>query len=220
MRFLMHMSNEVFDNLKNAVLNYDEDAAKKAAEGAVKAKIDPMEAIRSLSGAISEVGERFHRQEIFLPHVVMAADAMQAAVEIIRQSMSSEDVSKSILGTIVLGTVEGDLHDIGKNIVMMMLVAAGFEVVDLGRDVKVDDFVRRANEVNADLIAISCLMTTTMPYQREVIEELKRLNLRDKFKVIIGGGPVTQGWADTIGADGYGTDAYEAVDVVKSLLAK
>jgi corrinoid protein of di/trimethylamine methyltransferase len=220
MLFLIHMSKEVINNLKDAVLNYDEEAAKKAAEEAVKANIDPMEAIRSLSGAISEVGERFHRQDIFLPHVVMAADAMQAAVEIIHQSMSSEEVSKSKIGTIVLGTVEGDLHDIGKNIVQMMLVAAGFEVIDLGRDVKVDDFIRRANEVNADLIAVSCLMTTTMPYQREVVEELKRLNLRDKFKVLVGGGPVTQGWADTIGADGYGEDAYKAVDVVKSLLAK
>lgn len=220
MMFLIQMSNDVLDNLKKAVLNYDEEAAKKAAEEAVKTKIDPMEAIRSLSGAISEVGQSFHRQEIFLPHVVMAADAMQAAVAIIRQSMSNEDVKKSILGTIVLGTVEGDLHDIGKNIVMMMLIAGGFEVIDLGRDVKVDDFVRRANEVNADLIAISCLMTTTMPYQREVIEELKRVNQRDKFKVVIGGGPVTQGWAETIGADGYGVDAYEAVDVVKNLLAK
>jgi len=214
------MSNEVIVNLKNAVLTYDEDAAKKAAEAAVNANLDPMDAIRSLSGAISEVGERFHRQEIFLPHVVMAADAMQAAVDIIHQSMSSEDVRKSILGTVVVGTVEGDLHDIGKNIVMMMLVAAGFEVIDLGRDVKVDDFIRRAREVNADLIAVSSLMTTTMPYQREVIEELRRLNLRDKFKVIIGGGPVTQGWADTIGADGYGEDASEAVNVVKRLLVK
>jgi trimethylamine corrinoid protein len=214
------MSNEVIVNLKNAVLTYDEDAAKKAAEAAVNANLDPMEAIRSLSGAISEVGERFHRQEIFLPHVVMAADAMQAAVDIIHQSMSSEDVRKSKLGTVVVGTVEGDLHDIGKNIVMMMLVAAGFEVIDLGRDVKVDDFIRRAREVNADLIAVSSLMTTTMPYQREVIEELRRLNLRDAFKVIIGGGPVTQGWADTIGADGYGEDASEAVNVVRRLLVK
>jgi trimethylamine corrinoid protein len=220
MMFLIHMSNEVLGNLKNAVLNYDEDAAKDAAEDAVKANIDPMVAIRNLSGAIGEVGERFHRQEIFLPHLVMAADAMQAAIDIIHQSMSSEDVRKSKLGTVVVGTVEGDLHDIGKNVVMMMLVAAGFEVIDLGRDVKVDDFVRRANEVNADLIAVSCLMTTTMPYQREVIEELKRLNLRDKFKVIVGGGPVTQGWADTIGADGYGEDASQAVDIVKHLLTK
>ncbi len=214
------MSNEVLVNLTNAVLTYDEDAAKRAAEAAVKANLDPMVAIRNLSTAISEVGERFHRQEIFLPHVVMAADAMQAAVDILHRSMSSEDVRKSKLGTIVLGTVEGDLHDIGKNIVMMMLVAAGFEVVDLGRDVKVDDFVRRAREVGANVIAVSSLMTTTMPYQREVIEELKRLQLRDTFKVIIGGGPVTQGWADTIGADGYGEDASEAVNVVKRLLAK
>lgn len=214
------MSNELLVNLTNAVLTYDEDAAKLAAEAAVKGNLDPMVAIRTLSRAISEVGERFHRQEIFLPHVVMAADAMQAAVDILHQSMSSEDVQKSKLGTIVLGTVEGDLHDIGKNIVMMMLVAAGFEVVDLGRDVKVDDFVRRAREVSADIIAVSSLMTTTMPYQREVIEELKRLELRDTFKVIIGGGPVTQGWANTIGADGYGEDASEAVNVVKRLLAK
>ena len=215
---LIHMSQDVLASLRNAILTYDEDAAKAAAEQAVKTKVDPMTAIRSLSSAISEVGERFHRQEIFLPHVVMAADAMQAAVDIIHQSMSSEEVSKSTLGTIVVGTVEGDLHDIGKNIVMMMLVSAGFEVVDLGRDVKVDDFIRRANEVKADMIAVSCLMTTTMPYQREVVEELKRLNLRDKFKVIIGGGPVTQGWADAIGADGYGEDAYAAVDVAKRLL--
>jgi len=213
------MSSKVADDLRNAILQYDSEEAKKAAEEAVRARLDPMDAIRVLTAAIGEVGERFHREEIFLPHVVMAADAMQAAVEIIRQSMSEEELRKAKLGKVVIGTVEGDLHDIGKNIVMMMLIAAGFDVVDLGRDVNADEFIRRAKEVNAEIIALSCLMTTTLPYQREVIEELNRLKLRGQFKVMVGGGPVTRGWAKSIGADGYGMDAHEAVEVAKKLLS-
>ncbi len=212
------MSGKAMEDLRNAILQYDSEAAKKAAEEVVKAKVNPMDAIRTLTAAIGEVGERFHREEIFLPHVVMAADAMQAAVEIIRQSMSEEELRKAKLGKVVIGTVEGDLHDIGKNIVMMMMIAAGFDVVDLGRDIRADEFIRKAREEKADIIALSCLMTTTLPYQRELIEELNRLRLRDRFRVMVGGGPVTREWAKNIGADGYGVDAHEAVEVARKLL--
>jgi corrinoid protein of di/trimethylamine methyltransferase len=214
------MTCKLSDDLRSAVLQYNPDAARRAAEEALKANMSPMEAIRILTAAIGEVGERFHREEIFLPHVVMAADAMQAAVGVIRRSMPEEELRKAKLGKVVIGTVEGDLHDIGKNIVAMMLIAAGFEVVDLGRDVSVDEFIQRAKQENADIIALSCLMTTTLPYQREVIEELSRLKLRGRFKVIVGGGPVTREWAEKIGADGYGRDAAEAVEVAKKLLNK
>jgi len=212
------MSKEGYiERLRQAVLNYDEEAAKESAEEALKAGVDPVEAIeRGLAAGIREVGEKFHRGEVFLPHVVLAADAMTAATGVLEPAIPKDRGFKRV--TIVLGTVEGDIHDIGKNVVAMMMKAAGFNVQDLGKDVKIDVFIEKAKEVNADIIGVSSLMTTTMPYQRELIRELERLGLRERFKVMVGGGPVTREWAENIGADGYGRDAKEAVESAKQLL--
>ncbi|MFQ6077074.1 MAG: B12-binding domain-containing protein [Candidatus Bathyarchaeia archaeon] len=205
--------------LKQAILNFDILEARRRAEGAIEAGVDPVEAIeKGLAPGIREVGERFHNYEIFLPHVVLAADAMTEAMKVLEAAVPRARIGEVKRGRVVVGTVEGDLHDLGKNVVAMMLRSAGLEVYDLGRDVRTETFVERARELDADIIGVSSLMTTTRPYQRELIEELERLGLRERFKVLVGGGPVTREWAEEIGADGYGRDAMDAVKEAKRLL--
>ena len=166
-------------------------------------------------GAADTLHKRFDRGECFLPHLVMAGDAMDAASQILESAVPKELVSTKKV--VVIGTVEADLHSVGKNIVAMYFRSGGFEIHDLGVDVKSSTFVSRAVETNADIIALSSLMTTTRPYQREVIEELESMGLRNRFKVIVGGGPITPEWAKEIGADGYGTDAFEGLEVARKL---
>ena len=190
-----------------------------AANEAMSKKVDPVEAIeKGLAIGIREVGEKFQRGECFLPHVVMAADAMTEGANIIQSALPKEELAKVRKGTVVIATVEGDLHDLGKNIVAVMLKANGFDVCDLGKDVRTDVVIAKAREVNADIIGLSSLMSTTRPYQRELIEELNRLGLRSKFIVMVGGGPVHRGWAEEIGADGYGYNAAEAVQEALKLM--
>jgi methylmalonyl-CoA mutase cobalamin-binding domain/chain len=202
--------------LSRAILEYDSEAAKKAAQVIIDKKIDPMTAIKEAIGNTANIlHEKFESGECFLPHLVMAGDAMIAASSILESAMPKDSaLTKKV---VVIGTVEADLHSVGKNIVAMMLRSGGFEVHDLGVDVKSSAIIRTAKEVNADIIALSSLLTTTRPYQREVIEELESTGLRDNFKVIVGGGPVTADWAKEIGADGYGTDALEALQTAKKL---
>jgi methylmalonyl-CoA mutase cobalamin-binding domain/chain len=203
--------SDYIKKLHEAVLNYDIEQAEQVATEAVQAGVNPLEAIeKGLSAGIREVGDRFHRFEIFLPHLVLASDAATAAMNILIKTLSKDQLSAVQRGRIIV--------DLGKNVVVMMLKAAGFEVFDLGKDVKTDVLVERAQELKVDVIAVSSLMTTTRPYQRELVEELERLGLRDQFKVIVGGGPVTQEWANSIGADGYGRDALEAVAEANRLL--
>jgi len=203
--------------LKEAVRNFDEDGVKMITEEAVRAGVDSSRLIdEALVPGVREVGERFERGEVFLPHMVMASDAVDAAVKIIEPHLpKGKEVKK---GRIVMGTVEGDLHDLGKNVVIMMLKANGFEVFDLGRDVSAETFVQKAKDVGAQIIGASSLMSTTRPYQREIIQEVERQGLKGKVKVIVGGGPVNLEWAKAIGADGYGRDASEAVREVRRLL--
>jgi corrinoid protein of di/trimethylamine methyltransferase len=209
--------DEILGNLRQAVLNYDSDGARKAAEEAIEANMDPLKAIEEgLAPAIREVGERFHRYEIYLPHVIIAADAMTAAMQILEAALPKDKVPTR--KAIVIGTVEGDIHEIGKNVVAIMLKVAGFEVYDLGVDVKVSSFIDKAQAHGADVIAMSSLMTTSMPNMGDLIEDLRSTNLRERFKVVVGGGPVTQGYADKIGSDGFGRDGDEAVKVVKRLV--
>jgi dimethylamine corrinoid protein len=166
---------------------------------------------------MNQVGVLFERGKLFLPHVMMAADAMTAGVAALKDLMP-EGSASSKMGVIVNGTVEGDVHDIGKSIVSTMLQSAGFEVHDIGRDVPIKDFVKKAKEVNANMIGLSALMTTTLPGQKGVIELLKEEGMRDKVKVMVGGAPATQAWADKIGADCYAENASEAVAKAKELL--
>jgi dimethylamine corrinoid protein len=166
---------------------------------------------------MNEVGIQFERGKLFLPHVMMAAGAMQAGVDILEADMPKGAASKK-LGVIVNGTVEGDVHDIGKSIVSTMLQSSGFEVHDLGRDVPLQNFIDKIKETDAQMVGLSALMTTTLGGQKDVIEMLKEQGLRDKVKVMVGGAPATQTWADKIGADCYAENASEAVAKAKELL--
>ena len=217
----MSVRTDILDKLMNAVLQFDEKAAIEAADEALEAGIDPLEAIdKGLRRGIAIVGEKFEEGEMFLPHLVMAADVMTAASKVLEKGVPRERLSETQQGIVVVGTVKDDIHDIGKNLVAGLLKANSFEVHDLGRDVPISRFIESAENLNAELIAVSSLMTVTMPGQRQLIEDLKELGIRDKFKVLVGGGPVTEDWAREIGADGYAANASEAVKVAKRLVGR
>lgn len=201
----------------DAIVQCDSDLAAAKAKEVLESGADPVKALQSILLRASDiVGEKFDEGEYYLPHLVMAGDAMTAVAEVMEPAIpKGEGQAKKV---IVIATVEADLHSVGKNIVGMMLRAAGFQIHDLGVDVKSSAILAKAKEVNADIIALSSLLTTTMPYQRDVIDDLRAAGLKDRFKVLIGGGAVTQEWADQIGADGYGRDAIEAVKVAKQLV--
>ncbi len=212
---------KLLDSLKSAILNYEADEAKNAIPSIIERQIDPIFVLSHVvADAARIMGERFESGEIFLPHLVLAGDIMSEVSTMLEASMTSGESEKLAAKTIVIGTVEGDIHSIGKNIVAMLMKANGFKVHDLGVDVKGDLFIKEAEANKADAIAMSSLLTTTMPYQREVVEELKRMGVRDKYKVMVGGGPVTQEWTDRIGADGFGKDAIAAVKIAKELMNK
>ena len=207
------------DGLRDAIVACDTEAAKEAAEKVLTSGVDPAYALeRAIAGSAEIVGAKFDSGEYFLPHLVMSADAMTTAGAVLEAAIPKEQLqAKSV---VVIGTVEGDIHTVGKNIVAMMLKSSGFVVHDMGVDVKSRIFINKAKEVNADIIALSSLLTTTMPYMREVIEDLQASGLRERFKVIVGGGPVTKEWADKIGADGYGRDAMEGLEVARRLVTE
>ncbi|MFQ5710237.1 MAG: B12-binding domain-containing protein [Candidatus Geothermarchaeales archaeon] len=214
------MPEEVFDELKSAITNFDVDKVVEAAKKSVSLDIDPLEAIeRGLSSGLREVGERFEDGELFLIHIVAAAEAAQKAMkEVFEPQLLKQKKTRKSLGKVVIGTVKGDIHDIGKTIVASMLSASGFDVYDIGKDVPSEEFVERAKEMDANIVAASALLSTALPVQREIVEALRKAGMREKVKVMVGGGPVTQEWAEEIGADGYGSNAVEAVKVAKRLL--
>jgi len=169
-----------------------------------------------LLAGMSVVGERFKKAEVYFPEVLVAAHAMKAGMVLLRPLLAEKNIGYS--GRVVLGTVRGDLHDIGKNLVGMMLEGAGFEVIDLGIDVSNEKFVEAVKEKNPDIVGMSALLTTTMPIMKEVMESLNKSMIREKVKVMVGGAPITQKYADEIGADGFGPDAATAVDRARELI--
>ncbi|MGA2464186.1 MAG: cobalamin-dependent protein [Thermodesulfobacteriota bacterium] len=209
-------SNEIFKELCDAIRSFDEGGAKKAAEAAVEKKADLMKAIKEMSDTLAGIGEQFHQGELFLPHLVMAGDAMDVATKVFEGHLSKEEMSKSKIGTVVIGTVEGDLHDLGLNIVAMRLRTSGFEVHNLGRDTSVSRFVEKAQQVGADIIGASTLLTVTRSKHKDLVDEVRQRNL--PFRVMVGGGPVTREYAQQIGADGYGEDGEEAVAEAKRIM--
>ena len=204
--------------LSEAVIN---GKMPKAEELTRKALDEGVEAVtivnEGLIPGMLVVGEKFKNNEFYVPEVLIAARAMKAAMAIVQPLLSETDLQP--IATVVIGTVRGDLHDIGKNLVAMMLEGAGFKIVDLGVDVPPETFIQAVQDNNADVVAMSALLTTTMPAMADTIEAIKESGLRDKLKIIVGGAPVTQDYADEIGADGYAPDAGSAVDMLKSLVA-
>jgi corrinoid protein of di/trimethylamine methyltransferase len=214
----MH-KEDIWDKLKMAIIDGDEKVASDAAQEIVSAGINPIEAIQE--GAVKgldTVGERFQRLEIFLPELIRAGKAMKACMAVLTPHISSKQLNEISPGKVVIGTVAGDIHDIGKNIVATMLSSAGFDIYDLGIDVSVKQFIEKAEEVKAKVIALSALMATSAYHQQEVIRLLEDLGLRKKYYVVIGGGPVTPEWATQIGADGYGRTAVDAKELVRRLV--
>lgn len=213
------MSKEdLLKQARQAVMEGDEEAAEAMAHKVIAEGINPVEIINEgLSPAMTEVGDGFANEEIPLPGVLVAAEAMTKAIEIMEPYIPKEQIAKT-LGTVVLGTVEGDIHDIGKRIVATMLKVYGFEVHDLGRDVPIDVFVEKAKELKPDILGSSSLMTTTMVGQKILEEKLRAAGIRDNFKTMIGGAATTQEWADKIGCDCYAEDANDTVLKAKELI--
>ena len=213
------MSEELFKKMASSIIDGDSDAAVSLAQESITAGVDPLDAVtKGFVVGVNTVGEAFGRGDAFLPELVMAGEAMKAAVTTLDPEMKKRGTERKMLGKVVIATVEGDIHEIGKSLVATMLGASGFEVYDLGVDQSSDKIIGKALEVNADIIAMSALLTTTMVKQREVIEELEKEGLRNKVKVMVGGAPVTRDWVTTIGADGYSEDAIGAVTLAKQLL--
>ena len=211
------MKEQYLADAKKAIREADQDKAEEIANKAIAEGVDPVELLEEgFVAGIVEVGMLFEEEKIFLPELMLSAKAMKKVTEICNKAIPKERAKQK--GKVVLGTVEGDIHDIGKSIVESFLSANGFEVYDLGRDVKAKDFIDKAVEVDADVIAASALLTTTMPKQQELVVELKKAALRDRFKTIIGGAPVDQKWADEIGADAYAEDAAGAAQKIKELI--
>ena len=207
---------EILKRLKTCVIEMDVDGAKAAANEAMAQNIDPLTCIENgLSEGMKVISDMFDNAQIYVPQIIISAEAFTDAVGILAPHVKGGYSAK---GKIILHTVEGDIHDIGKNIVAILLQANGYEVIDLGRDVLVGKVVDAAVENDVDCIGGSALMTTTMPAQREIVNELKDRGIRDKFKCLFGGAPTSQEWVDQIGADGWAENAAAAVDVVTELI--
>jgi trimethylamine corrinoid protein len=212
------MTQKIFEEAIEAIVNGDVDEATEIAKRGLKEGIAPLDLMnQGFIPGINQVGELFGSGKLFIPGLVKSAQAMEKATAIINEAIPREQ--ETVAGKIVIGTVEGDMHDIGKTIVVSLLRANGFEVLDLGRDVTPQRFIEEAEKFNADIIGSSTLLTTTMVVQKELEEELKKAGLRQKYKTIVGGAPVTQRWANRIGADAFAQDAADGVNKVKQLLA-
>jgi len=213
--------SEILAKLKSAVEEMDSELAEAAAKEAIAAGVDPLVAINDgLAAGMQTMSDLFDEGEAFVPQLVVAAEAFEAAVAILKEAMPQDQRDKSSKGKILVYTVQGDIHDIGKNIVKTMLSASGFEVFDLGRDAATLEVISKAQEYNVDIIAGAALMTTTMPGQRDVVSILKEEGIRDKFKCMFGGAPVSPEWVEKIGGDAYAETASEAVEKAKALMAE
>ena len=209
----------IFEEMEQAIIDGDEELCASLAQKTIDENFDPSEAIdKGFAKGMRVLGDRFEKGECYLPALLTAEDAMNAAIEILKPKIETSQAHEEKLGKVVIGTIHGDVHDIGKNIVKLFMSVAGFDVIDLGRDVPVRTFIQTAQKENADIIAASALMTTTMVYMPELIKQLNELGIRDQFKVMVGGAPVIKSWAQEVGSDGYGLTAKEAVENAKELL--
>ena len=211
------MTEQIFKEAAEAIVKGKADRAVELAKRGIGEGVDPLVLMeKGFIPGINQVGDLFEAGRLFLPALIYSATAMEKATEIINAAIPSEE--ELVSGKIVLGTVEGDVHDIGKTIVVALFKANGFDVLDLGRDVPIARFIEKAEKFGANIIGSSTLLTTTMVGQKELEQQLKKAGLREKYKTIIGGAPVTQRWADRIGADAYAQDAGDGVKKVRQLL--
>lgn len=215
------MDAEFLQAMAQSIIDGDAEVAEALARRVVELGLDPLQAIdKGFVIGVNHVGAEFNDGNAYLPELVMAGEAMKAAVNILEPEMARRGSAREMLGKVVIGTIHGDIHDIGKTLVATMLSSAGFQVYDLGVDVPVQAMLDKALEVGADIIAVSSLLTTTMVRQHDLIEALDDIGLRGKVKVMVGGAPVTMEWVKEIGADGYSEDAIGAVAVARQLLGK
>ena len=214
------VTEKIFEELKEAIVGLDETKAVKGANTLIEQGIDPIEGIeRGLSAGMTIVGDKFNQGECYLPELIRASDTFNAAMKVLEPEIAKRGQERTRRGIVVLGTVKGDIHKIGKDILAMLMKTRGFEVHNLGEDVSMSTFLKQAAAHDADIIGMSALLTTTMPGQREVIDLLKETGVRDKYVVMVGGGPVSAEWAKEIGADSYAETAEEAVGLAEELLS-
>jgi corrinoid protein of di/trimethylamine methyltransferase len=211
----------MFRAMRQSVLDGMPDRAAELAQQALAEGLEPLDAVnQGFAAGITSAGEQFGCGELFLPDLLACAEAMKAAMKILEPEMMKRGSQREVLGKVVLGTARGDIHDIGKNLVGTILSASGFEIFDLGTSVTPEQFVSKAREVNADIVGVSALLTTTMAGQKAVVEAFDRDGLRPRVKVIVGGASVTAKWVDEIGADGFSRNASDALELAKSLVAR
>ena len=215
------MEDALLEKMSESIVTLNRAMTIRMVEAALRKGVDPLEIIdRGLSPGMRSIGDKFQRLEVFLPELMLGSKIFTEAMKLIEPIILKMGVERKIEGIVVIGTVKGDVHNIGKDIVAMLLKTAAFEVHDLGVDVEISRFIEKANEVTADIIGLSSLLTSTMPIQKDFIDILKERGERNKFLVMVGGGPVTQRWADEIGADGYALNAEEAVRRASGLMQK
>jgi trimethylamine corrinoid protein len=213
------VSTEILARLKKAVLEYDPEGARSFTQEAIETGVDPVKAADAITEALQEIGDGYGRGDLFLPDLVGGAQAMKSCMPVIEQELKRRGKGKlKSLATIALGTVYGDIHDIGKALVAALLTAGGFDVLDLGTNVSAETFLQAVRDRSPEIVAMSALMTTTAPEQEKVLRALEREGLREKVKVMVGGGGITREFAERIGADGYGSTAPEAVRLARQLL--
>ena len=215
----MSSKSEVIENLRKAVLDLDVDRVRAVAQEAVRLGIDPIEAIdEGLAKGVRTIGDKFAAGEAFLTELVMAGEAMKVGVEVLRPVILQRKLQRKSAGVVVIGTVRGDIHDIGKNIVAVMLESADFEVNDLGVDVPPEKFVDKTRESQAQVVALSALLTVSTPEQKNTIDAISKAGIRKNVKVAVGGAATTPEWAREIGAEGYSDNAVDAVELFKELV--
>jgi corrinoid protein of di/trimethylamine methyltransferase len=215
------MSEELYKQMAQSIIDGDSDLSVELAKKSIELNMHPLETITNgFVVGVNYIGDQFGAGEAFLPELVMAGEAMKAAVAVLEPELLKLGEAREIMGRVVLATVEGDIHEIGKTLVGTMLSASGFEVTDLGVDQPAEKIIGKALEIDAHIIGMSALLTTTMVRQREVIEELDKEGLRPRIKVMVGGAPITRDWFQKIKADGYSEDAVGAVKVAKELVGK
>lgn len=213
------MNEKILEEISAHVQDGNAEETRESVKSALEQGADPLEIVeQGLAKGVRRVGDCFGRGEVFLTQLMMAADAIKAGLDAVQPELTRQGKGPQVLGKVVLGTVKGDIHDLGKNIISTMLQVNGFDVFDLGVDVPPMKFIEKAVDVDADIIAMSALMTTTLPFQADVTKLLSEMGLRPKFKVLIGGAPVTEEWARQIGADAYATDAIPGVEKAKNLV--